>query len=128
MLDAGFTPEVSILRLVDLSLKQNFTPSNPQSPSVSILRLVDLSLKQPRAIICKADDPCFNPSFGGFISKTDESVEQEIQPIRFNPSFGGFISKTSTQILNHIKNFGFNPSFGGFISKTWSTLNAVLYS
>ena len=37
---------------------------------VSILRLVDLSLKQAIELFLEYFKGCFNPSFGGFISKT----------------------------------------------------------
>ena len=38
----------------------------------------------------------FNPSFGGFISKTYSRPQLMPFQSRFNPSFGGFISKTGS--------------------------------
>ena len=51
----------------------------------------------------QADKPntvqSFNPSFGGFISKTLEIQETGAFQFGFNPSFGGFISKTSGIVI-----------------------------
>ena len=62
--------KVSILRLVDLSLKPSGITGKVTGKLVSILRLVDLSLKQLKKLSLTVHSTGFNPSFGGFISKT----------------------------------------------------------
>jgi len=111
--------KVSILVLVDFSLKLPQTLRYKLGKTVSILVLVDFSLKLFFGFFCLILLCSFNPCFGGFFSKTqflflpyecihpvsilvlvDFSLKPETKPFSiecfgcFNPCFGGFFSKT----------------------------------
>ena len=85
---------VSILVLLEVSLRQNQAQLSLWLWVVSILVLLEVSLRPPRGNVPGAAKLCFNPCFIGSISETPSIENNTSAPSSFNPCFIGSISET----------------------------------
>ena len=136
-------PCVSILVLVDRSLRQHRSSHRVLYSVVSILVLVDRSLRPSMDECLSVIERGFNPCFGGSVSTTRLPDSHRSRPHCFNPCFGGSVSTT---LCDHALELGaalvsilvlvdrslrqpwaacegvirwcFNPCFGGSVSTT----------